>query len=43
MSISARFVKGQSDIFPKIDPISMFAFLGKSTNFTGAESGEAKV
>ncbi len=37
MSLLDGFVKAQSDNLPKIDAISMFAFLGKNSDFTGAE------
>ena len=43
MSILAGFVKAQSDNLPKIDAISMFAFLGKNAGFTGTELRGAKV
>ncbi len=39
MSVLDGFVKAQSDNLPKIDALSMFAFLGekKNSDFTGAE------
>lgn len=42
MPILAGFVKGQSDNLPKIDAISMFSFLGRNPDFTGAELRGAK-
>lgn len=37
MAILAEFLKGQSDNLPKIDAITMFSFLGRNNDFTGAE------
>ncbi|GBM70040.1 hypothetical protein AVEN_220889-1 [Araneus ventricosus] len=42
MSILDGFIKDQSDNLPKIDALSMFSFLGKNRDFTGAELRGAK-
>lgn len=37
MPVLAGFVKAQSDNLPRIDAVSMFSFLRKNPDFTGAE------
>jgi hypothetical protein len=37
MSVLEGDGKAQSDNLPKIDALSMFAFLGKNLDFTGAK------
>ena len=42
MLILVGFIKEPSDNLPKVDTISMFAFIGKHAYFTGAELWGAK-